>query len=115
VPDGGGGEGRHVLEIPFSAQSKRAIELATMEAGGLAHGSIGTEHLLLGLLGVDTSIASRTLIAHGLTLTDVRSAIRGIVAESPPADAAPVATELRAKIDELNTRGAATPDDDRNS
>ena len=38
------------VEIPFSAAAKRVLQHTEQEAGGLRHGYIGTEHLLLGLL-----------------------------------------------------------------
>src|SRR5512137_3033578 len=38
-------------EIPFTPQAKKVLEDAISEARSLGHNYIGTEHLLLGLLG----------------------------------------------------------------
>jgi len=63
------------VEIPFSAGTKRALHLAAEEADLLRHRHIGPEHLLLGLLREDASVAGSTLGAHGLRVDDVRRQI----------------------------------------
>jgi ATP-dependent Clp protease ATP-binding subunit ClpA len=50
----------------FTASSKRAIELAFESARKLKHDSIGTGHLLIGLLGSTDGEASRLLTACGI-------------------------------------------------
>lgn len=60
------------VEIPFSAEVIGALQFAAEEADRLAHNYIGTEHLLLGLLRVETCPAAVTLTAHGLHLDEVR-------------------------------------------
>ena len=45
-------------EIPFSASSQRVLEHAAEEAARLLHNHIDTEHLLLGLLREERSIAA---------------------------------------------------------
>ena len=63
------------VEIPFSAPTKRALQFAAEEADRLLHHHIGTEHLLLGLLREEQSIAAAVLNEAGLRLESVRDAI----------------------------------------
>lgn len=46
---------------PFTGQARKVMVLAQEEARRLDQGYIGTEHLLLGLLRYDESLADRTL------------------------------------------------------
>jgi len=63
------------VEIPFSAAAKRALQYAAQEADGLSHDYIGTEHLLLGLLREQGSVAADVLTSRGLRLNRVREKI----------------------------------------
>ena len=63
------------VEIPFSAEVKRVLELTATEADGLNHRTIGPEHVLLGLLRVEGSVAERILTRNGLRLHTVRDEI----------------------------------------
>src|SRR5438874_424107 len=51
-------------EIPFSDSCKRALQYAADEADRLLHEQIGTEHLLLGLLHEEGSIAAEVLASR---------------------------------------------------
>jgi len=62
-------------EIPFSPSCKRALQYAAEEADRLLHNYIGTEHLLLGLLREERSVAAEVLAARGLRIEAVREAI----------------------------------------
>ncbi|MEG3636834.1 Clp protease N-terminal domain-containing protein [Micromonospora palythoicola] len=57
---------------PFSARSKKALELSLREAIRLRHRHIGTEHILLGLLREGNGLAALALTEAGVDLTDVR-------------------------------------------
>jgi uncharacterized protein (TIGR03435 family) len=61
--------------IPFSASCERAFQYAAEEADRLTHRYIGTEHLLLGLLREEGSVAAEVLRARGLRIEGVREAI----------------------------------------
>ena len=63
------------VEIPFSAETKRALQCAAEEADRLLHNHIGTEHLLLGLLREESSLASDVLRKNGFELATVSSQI----------------------------------------
>jgi len=73
-------EGRTVLgekvstsvEIPFSTGTKRVLYHASGESERLLHNYIGTEHLLLGLLHEDKSVAAVILHEKGVRLNAVR-------------------------------------------
>ena len=75
--------------LPFTPQAKRVLELASEEARGLGHPYIGTEHILLGLLSEQDSVAAQVLINLDLKLEDVRSEILDLLGASdvtkPPA------------------------------
>ena len=45
----------------FTERARQAIVLAQVEARGLNHNYIGTEHLLLGLLREEQRLAARVL------------------------------------------------------
>jgi ATP-dependent Clp protease ATP-binding subunit ClpA len=55
-----------VFEL-FTSLAKRAIVVSQDEAMALGHDFIGTEHLLLGLVGVPQSTAGSVLREHGVT------------------------------------------------
>ncbi len=68
--------------LPFTPQAKRVLELASEEARGLGHPYIGTEHILLGLLSEQDSVAAQVLINLDLKLEDVRSEILDLLGAS---------------------------------
>ncbi len=77
-------EGRTILreristsvDLPLSREAKRVLALAAEESEQLGHRHIGTEHLLLGLLREENSIAAQILSAHELRLSEVRDEIK---------------------------------------
>ena len=73
-------EGRTILreristsvDLPLSVEAKRVLAFAAEESERLNHRHIGTEHLLLGLLREENSIAAEILYERGLRLSDIR-------------------------------------------
>ena len=63
------------VEIPFSAETKRVLQYAAEEADRLLHNYIGTEHLLLGILREERSVAATILMEKGMRLHQVREDI----------------------------------------
>ena len=59
----------------FTKKARQLVVLARQEAGDLGHNYIGTEHLLLGALATNTSVAARVLTAHGVEFDVVRAAV----------------------------------------
>ena len=70
---GGGGAGAQTP--PFTAATKKALELALRESLNLAHGHIGSGHLLLGLLRLGEGLPAELLAEHGITLEAARAAV----------------------------------------
>lgn len=62
--------------IPFSAGTKKALELSLPEAIASGHRRIGTEHLLLALMRVRTGLAAPLLDRHGVELERVAAFVR---------------------------------------
>jgi len=57
--------------MPFAPDTLNALEGALHEALRLGHNFIGTEHLLLGVLAVPTSLAAQRLADLGVTTETV--------------------------------------------
>jgi catechol 2,3-dioxygenase-like lactoylglutathione lyase family enzyme len=64
--------------MPLSAHSKQALTYAVAESERLKHDSVGTEHLLLGLLRTEDSEASKILRSRGLDLTTARDRLASV-------------------------------------
>ncbi len=60
----------------FTQGARKAIDYARKEAEKLLHTYVGTEHLLLGLLRVEDSIAYTILSSHNVTLEKVRKLVQ---------------------------------------
>lgn len=60
------------VEVPLTAECKKILNLAAEESERLGHRHIGTEHMLLGILRVEGSLAAQILIAKGLKPDAVR-------------------------------------------
>ncbi|PYS53264.1 MAG: hypothetical protein DMF68_00045, partial [Acidobacteria bacterium] len=65
------------VELPLAPETKRVLAYAHEESDRLQHRHIGTEHLLLGLLREDRSMAAEILYERGLRLNAVRDEIAG--------------------------------------
>src|SRR6266705_866057 len=76
-------EGRTILreriptsvELPLAPETKRVLHFSHDESDRLQHRHIGTEHLLLGLLREERSMAAQILFERGLRLNAVRDEI----------------------------------------
>src|SRR5918998_3134204 len=63
------------VELPLAPETKRVLAYAHEESDRLQHRHIGTEHLLLGLLREERSMAAEILYERGLRLVAVREEI----------------------------------------
>src|SRR5678810_807159 len=63
------------VELPLAPETKRVLAYAHEESDRLQHRHIGTEHLLLGLLREERSMAAEILYERGLRLNAVRDEI----------------------------------------
>jgi ATP-dependent Clp protease ATP-binding subunit ClpC len=62
-------------ELHLAPETKKVLAFAHEESDRLQNGHIGTEHLLLGLLRQESSMAAEILHEYGLTLESVREEV----------------------------------------
>ncbi|MBC8124041.1 MAG: ATP-dependent Clp protease ATP-binding subunit [Gemmatimonadaceae bacterium] len=102
----------------FSQSAIRALMLAQEEARRLQHNFVGTEQLLLGVLGQNDAPASQILNSQGLTITVVRRQIEQIIGRGSSTPARDIPFTPRAKrvlelgVEEARLHGqeAVTPE-----
>ena len=63
----------------FTEKAIKVIMLAQEEARRLGHNFVGTERVLLGLIGEGTGIAAKTLKSMGVNLKDARVEVEKII------------------------------------
>ncbi len=63
----------------FTEKAIRVIMLAQEEARRLGHNFVGTEQVLLGLIGEGTGIAAKTLKSMGVNIKDARAQVEKII------------------------------------
>ncbi len=68
-------------ELPLSEESKKILAYASHEAESMLHSTVGSEHLLIGILRVEGCIAMRLLTQQGFDLFNVREEVGSIVKE----------------------------------
>jgi ATP-dependent Clp protease ATP-binding subunit ClpA/post-segregation antitoxin (ccd killing protein) len=71
----------------FTPRARQAVVLANEAARGVAHGFVGTEHVLLGILDEGDNMAIRALDELQVDRDELRTELRASML--PPADAAP--------------------------
>ena len=110
--------------IPFTPRAKTVLELSLREALQLGHDYIGTEHILLGLIGEGEGVAAQVLVRLGADLNRVRQQViqllhgyHGKELEAARAGARPrpaartergLLSQLQARITALESRVSAT-------
>merc|ERR1719454_2056139 len=63
----------------FTEKAIKVVMLAQEEARRLGHNFVGTEQILLGLIGESTGIAAKVLKSMGVTLKDARLEVEKII------------------------------------
>jgi ATP-dependent Clp protease ATP-binding subunit ClpC len=63
----------------FTSEAIRVIMLAQEEARRLGHNFVGTEQILLGLMGEGTGVAAKVLAELGITLKEARREVEKII------------------------------------
>jgi ATP-dependent Clp protease ATP-binding subunit ClpA len=63
----------------FTAYARHTVVLSQEEARRMHHNYIGTEHILLGLLGEPAGVAYSVLEAHGITLKGARQEVTELI------------------------------------
>jgi ATP-dependent Clp protease ATP-binding subunit ClpC len=61
-------------ELPLSEESKKILAYASHEAESMLHATVGSEHLLIGILRVEGCTAMRILAQHGFDVYKEREA-----------------------------------------
>jgi ATP-dependent Clp protease ATP-binding subunit ClpA len=81
----------------FTSSARHVVVLAQEEARGLQHNYIGTEHILLGLLGESDGIACRALERCGMSLDGARDELKSIIGPGQQAPSGHIPFTPRAK------------------
>jgi len=82
-----GPDKHHHGQFAFIDEAKRSLDHALAEARDLGHKYVGTEHILLGLLRVEDSVAAKVLVSLGLDLEAVRQEVMELLgATKAPSD-----------------------------
>jgi ATP-dependent Clp protease ATP-binding subunit ClpA len=63
------------VEMPLTDDAKKLLNFAVEEADSLGHPHVGTEHLLLGILHLQDSLAAKLLVARGAKVGAIREKI----------------------------------------
>jgi ATP-dependent Clp protease ATP-binding subunit ClpC len=71
------------VELPLAPETKRVLAYAHEESDRLQHRHIGTEHLLLGLMREERSMAAEILYERGLRLVAVREEVARATGSDP--------------------------------
>src|SRR3972149_6138954 len=81
----------------FTERARRVLMLAQEEALRFGHNYMGTEHLLLGLVGEGEGVAARALANPGVELNDIRPRVEWILGRGDRAVAGEIGLTPRAK------------------
>lgn len=69
--------------LPYTPRASSVFKSAEQEVRDLKHDSLGTEHLLLGLLHVPDGVACQVLNNLGVTLEGAREEVLNLLGRSP--------------------------------
>jgi ATP-dependent Clp protease ATP-binding subunit ClpC len=100
------------VDIPLSVESKRVLGFASEEAERMLHNYIGTEHILLGLMREEKSVAAGILADKGMRLAAVREDIVQLLNEKAnvgKAKETPLLSEFSRDLTEAAARGVLDP------
>ena len=100
------------IEIPLSLESKRVLGHAAEEAERMLHNYIGTEHILLGLMREERSVAAAILSEKGMRLASVREDILALLNEKAQAGKSketPLLSEFSRDLTDAAARNALDP------
>jgi ATP-dependent Clp protease ATP-binding subunit ClpC len=100
------------VDIPLSPESKRVLSFASEEAERMLHNYIGTEHILLGLMREEKSVAAGILGDKGMRLSTVREDIVQLLNEKAnvgKTKETPLLSEFSRDLTEAAARGSLDP------
>ena len=99
-------------DLPLAEDTKKALAYAVNEADSMGHQTVGSEHLLIGLLRVEESLAARYLASHGVDLYQLREEVGRFLREQEmeaSAQATPNLTEYSRDLTLLAAENAFDP------
>ncbi len=99
-------------ELPLSEESKKILAYASHEAESMLHTTVGSEHLLIGILRVEGCLAMRILAQHGLDVYSVREEVLALAKEreaSQQKKELPFLSEYGRDLTTLATQGTFDP------
>lgn len=70
-------------KLPQTAKAQNVFRAAFDEQAAMAHSYVGTEHILLGLLTVEGSVAIDVLVKNGIELQQAREVVLKLLAADP--------------------------------
>ncbi len=100
------------VDIPLSLESKRVLGYGSEEAERMLHNYIGTEHILLGLMREEKSVAAGILGEKGMRLSAVREDIVALLNEKASVGKTketPLLSEFSRDLTEAAARGSLDP------
>jgi ATP-dependent Clp protease ATP-binding subunit ClpA len=95
---------QQIADAPFSGESKRVFSLAAEEATRMSQQRVGIEHLFLGLLREENSVAARTLRRRGADVDRIRKELLTQPHQAPPKE-----ERMRREIEKLHKIMADAP------
>nr|YP_010172776.1 Clp protease ATP binding subunit [Eucampia zodiacus]QSH90556.1 Clp protease ATP binding subunit [Eucampia zodiacus] len=104
----GRGTGFVASEIPFTPRAKRVLEMAVHEGKDLGQNFVGTEHILLALIGESDGVAMRTLDKLNVDIPKLRNLILAYIEENQEETLRPL-TQAEKFLLEREKKGSSTP------
>jgi ATP-dependent Clp protease ATP-binding subunit ClpC len=104
----GRGTGFVASEIPFTPRAKRVLEMAVHEGKDLGQNFVGTEHILLALIGERDGVAMRTLDKLRVNIPQLRNLILAYIEETQEEILRPL-TQAEKFLLERERKGSPTP------
>merc|ERR1712194_896512 len=96
------GTGFVASEIPFTPRAKRVLEMAVQEGKDIGQNYVGTEHILLALLGEEDGVAIRTIEKLGLDIAQLRSKTLVLIKENQEEHLRPLSDSEKRILDRDN-------------
>jgi methylmalonyl-CoA/ethylmalonyl-CoA epimerase len=89
------------VALPLSAETKKALAFAHEESDDLSHRHIGPEHLVLGLLRVEGTLAETILREYGVGLNEFREKLGGDSAAASAKSGGAKGQESNVRVDHI--------------
>ncbi len=99
-------------DLPLSEETKKVLAYATHEMESMGHSNVGSEHLLIGILRVESCLGMRVLTQSGLDLYAVREEVVTMAREKEAAQQKkelPFLTEYGRDLTALAKQGVFDP------